>query len=71
MTLSIVNFIKKVGNFQTGDYIAPLTRFMKYPLHITDLLVRVRKQATKYGIPVNLKTYRMNTQGIRLAKQEL
>lgn len=69
--LSIVKFIKKVGDFQTGDYIAPLTRFAKYPLRLDMLLERVSKMGAEYNIPLNVKTYRMDAKGIQLAKDEM
>lgn len=71
VNVSIVEFIKKPGDFYTGDYIAPLTRFVKYPLSLDAVLKRVADLGKEYSIPLNVKTYRMNAEGIKLAKQEM
>jgi group I intron endonuclease len=62
--MSILPFVKRNGDFYIGDYVAPRARFQKYGIFMGMLLNRIKALALQYGLEVDYKVFRMNTQGI-------
>jgi len=69
--MAIVQFILRRGDFKAGDFIAPLARFVKFPIFLESLLERIRALGAQYNIKLSLRTFRMNSQGIAEAKKVL
>lgn len=70
-TMAITNFIKNHNDFEVKDFVAPVSRFIKFPIMLDRLLARISVLASQYGIPLDVKLYRMNPEGIKKAKLDL
>lgn len=40
--MAIVRHLKRIGDFSIGDFLAPLSRFTKYPIFLSSLLILTR-----------------------------
>lgn len=82
--MTITKFIKSHNDFEIKDFVAPISRFIKFPIMLDKLLDRIGKLAYQYNIPldplartrsggkgVNLFAERMNPEGIKKAKHDL
>jgi len=69
--MAIIKFIRNHNDFEIKDFVAPFSRFIKFPIMLDKLLDRISKIASEYNILLDVKLYRMSPEGIKKAKQDL
>lgn len=51
--MTITKFIKNHNDFEIKDFVAPISRFIKFPIMLDKLLDRIGKLAYQYNIPLD------------------
>nr|AYE93230.1 GIY-YIG homing endonuclease [Termitomyces sp.]AYE93262.1 GIY-YIG homing endonuclease [Termitomyces sp.] len=73
--VAITKFIKNHNDFEIKDFVAPISRFIKFPIMLDKLLDRISKLASQHNILLaygeKLFAERMNQEGIKKAKHDL
>nr|YP_009517171.1 GIY-YIG homing endonuclease [Blastosporella zonata]YP_009517202.1 GIY-YIG homing endonuclease [Blastosporella zonata]AYE93094.1 GIY-YIG homing endonuclease [Blastosporella zonata]AYE93095.1 GIY-YIG homing endonuclease [Blastosporella zonata] len=73
--MAITKFIKNHYDFEIKDFVAPISRFIKFPITLDKLLDRISNLASQHNILLDDKlfaiTYRMSPEGIKKAKHDL
>lgn len=67
----LIHLVKRTGDFIMKDLWAPMSRFVKYPVFLSALLGRIHTIGAMYNINLQVRKYRINPEGIALAKKEM
>src|SRR5690348_300703 len=72
-TMALTKIIKNHNDFEIKDFVAPISRIIKFPIMLDKLLDRISKLAYQYNIPLDVKLFveKMTSEGIKKAKQDL